>query len=76
MLRSTASGDEKNTVNFPNNAERLEKKQIHDDVYTDLFKRPSSSSSSAEGGLRPPGGKTKLIGSKSRDNDFDGYAAS
>lgn len=34
------------------------------------------SSSSAEGGLRPPGGKTKLIGSKSRDNDFDKYAAS
>lgn len=29
------------------------------------------SSSSAEGGLRPPGGKTKLIGSKSRDKDFD-----
>ncbi|ELR53697.1 Protein phosphatase 1 regulatory subunit 3A [Bos mutus] len=52
LLRSTASGDEKNTVNFPNNAERLEKKQIHDDVYTDLFKRPSSSSSSAERSLK------------------------
>ncbi|XP_040116083.1 protein phosphatase 1 regulatory subunit 3A isoform X2 [Oryx dammah] len=52
LLRSTASGDEKNTVNFPNNAERLEKKQIHDDVYTDLFKRPLSSSSSAERSLK------------------------
>ena len=29
------------------------------------------SNSSEEGGLRPPGGKTKLIGSKSRDKDFD-----
>lgn len=29
------------------------------------------SSSSVEGGLRPPGGKTRLMGSKSRDNDFD-----
>ncbi|XP_005679225.2 PREDICTED: protein phosphatase 1 regulatory subunit 3A isoform X1 [Capra hircus] len=52
LLRSTASGDEKNTVNFPNNAERLEKKQVHDDVYTDLFKRPLSSSSSAERSLK------------------------
>lgn len=34
------------------------------------------SSSSVEGGLRPPGGKTKFIGSKSRDKDFDRYAAS
>ncbi|XP_052494607.1 protein phosphatase 1 regulatory subunit 3A isoform X2 [Budorcas taxicolor] len=52
LLRSSASGDEKNTVNFPNNAERLEKKQVHDDVYTDLFKRPLSSSSSAERSLK------------------------
>uniref|UniRef100_A0A8C6D3F5 Protein phosphatase 1 regulatory subunit 3A n=1 Tax=Moschus moschiferus TaxID=68415 RepID=A0A8C6D3F5_MOSMO len=52
LLRSTASGDEKNTVNFPNKAKRLEKKQIHDDVYTDLFKRPLSSSSSAERSLK------------------------
>ncbi|KAI4543730.1 hypothetical protein MG293_006524 [Ovis ammon polii] len=52
LLRSTASGDEKNTVNFPNNAERLEKKQVHDDVYTDLFKRPLSSSASAERSLK------------------------
>lgn len=29
------------------------------------------SSSSAEGGFRPPVGKTKLIGSKSLDKDFD-----
>jgi hypothetical protein len=29
------------------------------------------SSSSEEGALRPPGGKTKLIGSKSRDKDFE-----
>ncbi|XP_065795525.1 protein phosphatase 1 regulatory subunit 3A isoform X1 [Muntiacus reevesi] len=52
LLRSTASGDEKNTVNFPNKADRLEKKQIHGDVYTDLFKRPLSSSSSAERSLK------------------------
>ncbi|XP_020771131.2 protein phosphatase 1 regulatory subunit 3A isoform X1 [Odocoileus virginianus] len=52
LLRSTASGDEKNTVNFPNKAERLEKKQIHDDVHTDLLKRPLSSSSSAERSLK------------------------
>ncbi|CAM9902950.1 unnamed protein product, partial [Rangifer tarandus platyrhynchus] len=52
LLRSTASGDEKNTDNFPNKAERLEKKQIHDDVHTDLFKRPLSSSSSAERSLK------------------------
>ncbi|KAM9697641.1 protein phosphatase 1 regulatory subunit 3A [Dama dama] len=52
LLRSTASGDEKNTVNFPNKAERLEKKQIHGDVYTELFKRPLSSSSSAERSLK------------------------
>ncbi|XP_068828402.1 protein phosphatase 1 regulatory subunit 3A [Capricornis sumatraensis] len=52
LLRSSASGDEKNTVNFPNNAERLEKRQVHDDVYTDLFKRPLSSSSSAERSLK------------------------
>lgn len=29
------------------------------------------SSSSEEGGFRPPGGKTRLMGSKSRDKDFD-----
>ncbi|EPY81157.1 protein phosphatase 1, regulatory (inhibitor) subunit 3C-like protein [Camelus ferus] len=52
LIRSTASGDEKNTVNFPNKAEGLEKKQIHDEVYTDLFKRPLSSSSSAERSLK------------------------
>ncbi|XP_072820747.1 protein phosphatase 1 regulatory subunit 3A isoform X2 [Vicugna pacos] len=52
LIRSTASGDEKNTVNFPNKAEGLEKKQIHDEVYTDLFKRHLSSSSSAERSLK------------------------
>ncbi|XP_029089928.1 protein phosphatase 1 regulatory subunit 3A [Monodon monoceros] len=52
LIRSTASRDEKNTVNFPNKAEGLQKKQIHDEVYTDLFKRPLSSSSSAERSLK------------------------
>ncbi|XP_061053937.1 protein phosphatase 1 regulatory subunit 3A [Eubalaena glacialis] len=52
LIRSTASRDEKNTVNFPNKAEGLQKEQIHDEVYTDLFKRPLSSSSSAERSLK------------------------
>ncbi|XP_039106214.1 protein phosphatase 1 regulatory subunit 3A [Hyaena hyaena] len=57
LIRSTASRDEKNTfaidpVNFPNKAEGLEKKQIHGEVHTDLFKRPLSPSSSAESSLK------------------------
>uniref|UniRef100_A0A8D1DUP4 Protein phosphatase 1 regulatory subunit 3A n=1 Tax=Sus scrofa TaxID=9823 RepID=A0A8D1DUP4_PIG len=52
LIRSTASRDEKNIVNFPNKAEGLEKKEIHDEVFTDLFKRPLSSSSSAERSLK------------------------
>uniref|UniRef100_G1PFW2 Protein phosphatase 1 regulatory subunit 3A n=2 Tax=Myotis lucifugus TaxID=59463 RepID=G1PFW2_MYOLU len=52
-LRSTASRDEKNTfstdpVNFPNKGEVLEKKHVHDEVYSDLLKRTLSPSSSAE----------------------------
>lgn len=46
LLRSTASGDEKNMKSIFQITLRLEKKQVHDDVYTDLFKRPLSSSSS------------------------------
>ncbi|XP_008536899.1 protein phosphatase 1 regulatory subunit 3A [Equus przewalskii] len=57
LIRSTASRDEKNTfstdpVDFPNKAEGLEKTQIHGEVYTDLFKRPLSPSSSAESSLK------------------------
>ncbi|XP_004418858.2 PREDICTED: protein phosphatase 1 regulatory subunit 3A [Ceratotherium simum simum] len=57
LIRSTTSRDEKNTlsthpVDFPNKAEGLEKKQIHGEVYTDLFKRPLSPSSSAESSLK------------------------
>ncbi|XP_025785713.1 protein phosphatase 1 regulatory subunit 3A [Puma concolor] len=57
LIRSTASRDEKNTfaidpVNFPNRAEGLEKKQIHGEVYTDMFKRPLSPSSSAESSFK------------------------
>ncbi|XP_006859358.1 PREDICTED: protein phosphatase 1 regulatory subunit 3A [Chrysochloris asiatica] len=55
--RSTPSRDEKNTfstdpVNFPNKAEGLEKTQIHNEIGTDLFKRPLSPSSSAELSLK------------------------
>ncbi|XP_023393724.1 protein phosphatase 1 regulatory subunit 3A [Pteropus vampyrus] len=57
LIRSTVSRDEKNTfsmdpVNFPNKAERLEKKHIHDEVHTDLFKRTLSPSLSAESSLK------------------------
>ncbi|XP_057586194.1 protein phosphatase 1 regulatory subunit 3A [Hippopotamus amphibius kiboko] len=51
LIRSPVSRDEKNTVNFPNIAEGLEKKKTHE-VYTDLFKRPLSSSSSAGRSLK------------------------
>ncbi|XP_019489195.1 PREDICTED: protein phosphatase 1 regulatory subunit 3A-like, partial [Hipposideros armiger] len=55
LIRSTASGDEKNRfltdpVNFPNKAEGLKKK--HDEVYTDFFKRTLSPGSSAESSLK------------------------
>ncbi|KAI6054693.1 protein phosphatase 1 regulatory subunit 3A [Marmota monax] len=54
---SATSRDEKNTfstdpVDFPNKAEGLEKKQIHGEICTDLFKRPLSPSSSAESSLK------------------------
>lgn len=57
LIRSTASRDEKNTfstdpVNFPNKGEVLEKKHIHDEVYSDLLKRTLSPSSSAESTLK------------------------
>lgn len=56
-LRSTGSKDEKNTfstdpVNFPNKGEVLEKKHVHDEVYSDLLKRTLSPSSSAESSLK------------------------
>ncbi|XP_007942334.1 protein phosphatase 1 regulatory subunit 3A [Orycteropus afer afer] len=55
--RSTPSRDEKNPsstdpVKFPNKVEELEKKEIHGEIYTDLFKRSLSSSSSAESSLK------------------------
>lgn len=57
LIRSTASRDEKNTfstdpVNFPNTGEVLEKKHIHDEVYSDFLKRTLSPSSSAESALK------------------------
>ncbi|XP_016060072.1 PREDICTED: protein phosphatase 1 regulatory subunit 3A [Miniopterus natalensis] len=57
LIRSTASRDEKNTfstdsINFPNKAEVLEKKHIHDEEYTDLLKKTLSPSSSAESSLK------------------------
>ncbi|XP_004382674.1 protein phosphatase 1 regulatory subunit 3A [Trichechus manatus latirostris] len=57
QTRSTPPRDEKNTfstdpVDFPNKAEGLEKKKIHGEICTDLFKRRSSPSSSAESSLK------------------------
>nr|KAF6470149.1 protein phosphatase 1 regulatory subunit 3A [Molossus molossus] len=57
LIRSTASRDEKNSfstdpVSFPNKAEILEKKHIHDEVYTDLLKRTLSPSSSVESSIK------------------------
>ncbi|XP_017527536.3 protein phosphatase 1 regulatory subunit 3A [Manis javanica] len=57
LVRSTTSRDKKNTlsrdpVNFPSKAEGLEKKQIHGEVDTDVFKRLFSPSTSAESSLK------------------------
>ncbi|XP_047418570.1 protein phosphatase 1 regulatory subunit 3A [Sciurus carolinensis] len=54
---SATSRDEKNIfstdpMDFPNKVEGLEKKQIHGEICTDLFKRPLSPSSSAESSFK------------------------
>ncbi|XP_020034985.2 protein phosphatase 1 regulatory subunit 3A [Castor canadensis] len=53
ITRSAASRDEKNILptnsdNFPNKAEGLEKKEIHGEICTNLYKRPLSPSLSPE----------------------------
>ncbi|XP_002751750.1 protein phosphatase 1 regulatory subunit 3A [Callithrix jacchus] len=55
--RSTDSRDEKNTfstdpVNFPNQAEGLEKNEIHGEIRTDLFQRSLSPSPSGESSIK------------------------
>ncbi|KAK2496431.1 hypothetical protein MC885_010003, partial [Smutsia gigantea] len=57
LIRSSTSRDKRNTfsrdpVKFPNKAEGLEKKQIHGEEDTDMFKRPFSPSTSAESSLK------------------------